>query len=255
MDSNKQISEEILLWVFAWSVLSVMLVLPKIFSLSVNTWCQYLAYLAGFFLAVDFLGKERVSVADASLTTNAAYISRKFTDFLLYYYLIKVEDKKDRREVGTWYVFCVLDTILVIVLSVYTLPHFGINVGHWLKANLTHGRIWLGSVLLVFLPMIVFFLSRYADSLIERLFRRKVRTGLVLFEIVFVPGLLVGGLITLPWLVFVGITWLVLQVLLLAVRLKARLRLGNVFIVLGFIFLLGSFLLFVLDQIRKRGSL
>ena len=254
MKSDKPIREEILLWIFAWSVIVVILVVPRVFSLSVNTSCQYLAYLAGFFLAVDFLGKERVDKADAILTTNAAYISRKFTDFLLYYYLIKVDDPKDKREVGTWYVFCVLDTTLILVLSVYTLPRFGINVGQWLAANLTHRRIWLGSLLLVCLPMIAVFLSRFVDSVLARLFRRKVKTGFVLVKIISIPGFLVGGLITLPWLVFVGITWLVLQVLLLAVRLKARFRLGNVFIVLGFLFLFSSFLLFVLDQIGTKGS-
>ncbi len=257
MKSCKPINEQILLVIFAVSILAVMHIGLRVTDLSVNKWSQYLAYLAGFLLAVDFLGKERVTAADAVVSSNADYMSSKFTDFLLFYFLIKVDDPKERREIGAWYLFCILDTVLLFILYTHTLPSLDINVHTWLKANNIRPMeisMWIMASMCLFavisslLMVLAFFLKPWC----RRVIATAVKGGFILSVIAWMPICFIMAPITFPWLVAVGATWLVLQALLLVVRLKARLRLGNLFVVFGVLLLFASFLLFILEQLKNK---
>jgi hypothetical protein len=231
-----------------------MLILPRIASLNISSWIQYLAYFGGFLLGIEFLGKQRVDAADSILSTNADYIDRRFTAFFLYYFLIKVDDTKDRREIGAWYIFCVLDTLLLILLFSYTLPLLGVNAISWLKTYMTSGRLWALIIAIMILPFLSLFISRKVDSITKRITGNEIRSGIVILNVVSIPLFIIGGPITLPWLLFVALTWAIFKVLLFIVQMKARMKLGNVFLVFGIILLASSFVLFLIEQMINPSS-
>jgi len=235
---NKPKSEYLLL-IFAWTVVALqymaIFLLPRLMSLAVSSWTQYLAYASGFLFALGFIGEERIARVDRVLSQNAKSISRAFNDFLLYYLLIGEQEKGERRENAMWYLFAVLDLIMWVVLLTVTLPWLGVDLRSSLAflKGLKWTRLLIASFVICSIPMAFLPLSKLVDRFITRLVRRKVGSFRFLLNLWFIPVAFLFGWITVPWLFFVLVTWFFLQGFMFIVHCKNRLRLGNVLYVFG----------------------
>lgn len=238
----RRIDEEHVLIFFAYTHILVIFLLPHVWDIDINTWTQLLAYVGGFLLGVQFLGDARIGSADKSLSENVVQLKRTLNRFICYYYLIKEEEEGDRKEVGLWYLWGVIDAALILFFLLYAAPNW---IGITGKQILDEHK-WI-LYLLAFSPVLHIPIRLLAYRALQGNTRMIVlKTSLYLW---FVPCALLLGWITLPWLLVVGLSWLLLMGFLIVVQLKKSLRMGNVFYVLGTMFLGLSFILFLVENI------
>jgi hypothetical protein len=76
------------------------------------------------------------------------------------------------------------------------------------------------------------------------------------FKLLYYPWIALWGVsalffawITIPWLLFVIITFVLFKTLILIVRLKIRFDLGSIFVVIGFVMVLFSFAVFLAQNL------
>ncbi len=247
--SNSKFSEETLLLVFSWTHIALMFLLPQIWQVNINLWTQLLAYAGGFLLGIQVLGDKRIRKADRTLAANARHISRMLNRFLLFYYLVNEEEKGDRREIAAWYLFGLLDLLLWIAFLKLIVPVWlGITAKEFFQRYMSFWKLYL----LIVLPTTITLLT----VLLRRVIRKLPALGKILhflFYATWIPGALLFGWITIPWLLIVGLSWVVLQSLVAFVYFRNKWNLGNIFYVIGFASLMLSFVLFIIEKAHGGG--
>ncbi|KKM70820.1 hypothetical protein LCGC14_1436940, partial [marine sediment metagenome] len=191
-------------------------------------------------------GDQRIARADTFLSNNVGRIGNEFTHAFLCFFLIKEDKQGDRREIGSWYLFCAADLALWAVVLFVFLPWLQVEPRPIIEQLRRY--IWPISLCLFLPPIFIIPASRFIDWLLRRFTVRDIRSFHVLLSAWFLPVAFMCGWITIPWLFFVFLAWAVLHSLLSIVRFKVKLALGNVFYVAGALCLLASFVLFMVHN-------
>ncbi len=244
--SKEKVKAENFAFVFAYSVLAVIWLLPRFLSLNHDLRNQIVGYIGGFLLAVEVIGERRKAALDAFLTKNIERIESHLRAIVTSFLLIKDESQDidpeyynmdERAEMAGWYIFSLIDLGLLIWFMGWGCQWmFGTTVKE------VASRIgWLFH-LIYLVPILTGFIMLY----FPRPFRKAFWYP---WTVMWAASAIFFAWITIPWLLFVILTFILFKAFTLLVRLKRRFQLGNVFVMLGFVMVLYCFVSFVAKNI------
>jgi hypothetical protein len=216
----------------------------RISRVPINSWVAYLGFSGGLFMAVDAIGAERAARLDTILTGSERRF-RWVCNHIVRRLSVIATPKDSRRQLGLFYIFFVLDAILIAVLHRYTLPAIGLS--DWIPRTRHYLAPYANQVAMsvVAVPLLPGLLAPIY-LLLGRAGRRLLRLHL---QATWAPLLLLGGWAAILWLGLTLVAWLLLQLLGAVIRVKVALQLGNILFVFGTILFLASFILFLAQQI------
>ena len=220
---------------------------PMFLRLDFERGSQMIGFIGALLLAIEAIGDERKKKLDEFLTQNTENIDKHLSALVSSFLLIRHRSQEidpdyyggDRREMFLVYMAAIIDLVLVLGFLKWGAPLWFQMSGKELLAVIG----W--KIHLIYLIPIV-------SSYFLIIAPPRVRKALWYpWTVLWAFSFLCFGWIILPWLAFVVLTYIVFKILVLILRVKRRVALGNLFVILGFLMVVYSFGVFVSINVQS----